>query len=519
MKSTGSPSSCADIAALVEVSTNRLLSQDGGMSAWVHLERYIQEYQNRPMTERFRDNKRLAMQRWVQSAPMRVFFGKGHQASAQRKVMEGMKHNQLVLLDELRDLAAKIKSVATLAIEMSHIWASMAHADASALVDQAHPAFLQAGQRMAALCMRHGTNILATIVQPMETKLEKLAQLHILMDVEEDMRVLVVVATRKLNRTKDKTKLAQRQMELDDAKRHADRVAADLHVVLAWMESMRSELVRLELEQFAAMLVELCLDGSHALCRDGTLGALEWPTFTPDEYDQELALCRSVASSFAYVLGFLDDSLAMKDYMNHESAKKPKPAPKVTKEVPHPLAGGPTTVHHVRDMWYAAKTGDLKTLRYLVEVEGHSFDNQDIQLNTPFYYALTLREPRGGDATQAAPALCSVSCWKDDVRAFVDGKKTIDDVIAAWSRAAREATMTIWDAAKEGNLSKLRHVIKQSPDVVGQRDASGHTALFYACQRNQPAAVAILLAPFQANLSATDLAIAIEACLDKASSS
>ncbi|ETW04678.1 hypothetical protein H310_03840 [Aphanomyces invadans] len=40
-------------------------------------------------------------------------------------------------------------------------------------------------------------------------------------------------------------------------------------------------------------------------------------------------------------------------------------------------------------IWYAAKQGDLGTLKRLIEVDGHRFDQVDAELKTPFYYGCT----------------------------------------------------------------------------------------------------------------------------------
>ncbi|KAF0694231.1 hypothetical protein As57867_004522, partial [Aphanomyces stellatus] len=183
-----------------------------------------------------------------------------------------------------------------------------------------------------------------------------------------------------------------------------------------------------------------------------------------------------------------------------------------------------STIHTIRNTWYAAKTGDLDTLRTLIESEGHRFDAPDAELNAPFYYACTCDHPlvlrylhglyvqHGVEMPLTQRKLCSVAALKDDVRAFVDGKKTIDDVISGREQAAREATMTIWDAAKEGNLNKLRQVLKYMPDQVTARDESGHTALFYACQFANPAAVAVLVAPFRKAAAADEATAEEVAC-------
>ncbi|KAF0718489.1 Aste57867_1658 [Aphanomyces stellatus] len=188
-----------------------------------------------------------------------------------------------------------------------------------------------------------------------------------------------------------------------------------------------------------------------------------------------------------------------------------------------------TTPAAMRNVWSAAKTGNLDLLRALVEQDGHSFQDRDIEDKIPFYYACTcahvyvlqyldgLYTANQISIPDDQRILCIQRTVAEDIWFYLKGQTTIDYVVERRERRDREATMTIWDAAKEGNLTKLRHVLKFMPEQVTARDESDHTALFYACQFANPAAVAVLLAPFRKAAVDADAAVEEFACRGVAS--
>ena len=165
-----------------------------------------------------------------------------------------------------------------------------------------------------------------------------------------------------------------------------------------------------------------------------------------------------------------------------------------------------TSATHVpRTLWYAAKTGDLALLRTLVEVENEPFYAEDNEFKTPFYYGCSCDHPHVLKYLHELYAVhslvlskdqlqwCDVSCLMPDVRAFLQGKKTIDQVIADRDLEARWAAMSIWDAAAEGHLKKLRELASADPAIVASENASGQSPLQVAVMTNQVAAAGYLL--------------------------
>ncbi|CAK4717280.1 hypothetical protein LEN26_008767 [Aphanomyces euteiches] len=264
------------VLALVENSKHHLLlAPNGAMERWVQLERFVQEFQNRPLSERIRDKRRLAIQKWIHSAPVRAVFGKAHTVTqSQRKQLDVSKRNHTALVKDMRELVDHVKTLATTTIDMGYVWTALVEADASALVEQSHAEFLKMGQGMANLCLSTGTQILATIVMPLEAKLDKLAQLHTLLDVEDEMRLLVVAAARKLERATDKT-IFDRQNELKQAQLRAARMTTDLQVILEWTDTMRPELIRHEMNRVSMLLHEMCVSARNLLVDSNAFPSLQ----------------------------------------------------------------------------------------------------------------------------------------------------------------------------------------------------------------------------------------------------
>ncbi|KAF0708607.1 hypothetical protein AaE_013140 [Aphanomyces astaci] len=154
-------------------------------------------------------------------------------------------------------------------------------------------------------------------------------------------------------------------------------------------------------------------------------------------------------------------------------------------------------------IWYAAKQGDLTTLKHLIEVTGHAFDQLDPELKTPFYYGCTydrvyvlqylegLYRSRNVEMPEDQRAWCIVSCLTKDVRLYLEGKTTLNDVIAKREKAARDDELSVRDAAVAGNTSRLRWFLKNDQDsVLKQGDAS--SVLVAAAEANQLATTAML---------------------------
>ncbi|KAF0695251.1 Aste57867_13919 [Aphanomyces stellatus] len=175
-----------------------------------------------------------------------------------------------------------------------------------------------------------------------------------------------------------------------------------------------------------------------------------------------------------------------------------------------PFTSKPQDIAHMstlnRTTWFAAKQGDVATLKQLVEVEGHRFDELDVELKTPFYYGCTLDRPHvlhylhklyiafNVVMPEDQHARCTVSCRKDDVRLYLEGKATIESVIAKRDKAARDAALSVWDAAVEGNVGCLRMWLKKAgPAALMQaHPVTGRTPLYEASHANHAAASAFL---------------------------
>ncbi|KAF0707083.1 hypothetical protein AaE_013780 [Aphanomyces astaci] len=237
------------------------------MDTWVNLERFIAEYQHRPLSERLRDRQRLLVQRLAYSSTARKLFGKQQPTTSTSPRLVQFEKTHAALVDELQALIGHARTTAATFAQMGHLWSALVEADACALVEQAHVKFLAAGTKLATLCMTCGTEILAMVVQPLEAKCEKLKQLHGLLRIEHDMQLLVLAATRKLERAHatGSKNVFHRQNELTAAKGYATRVATDLHVILDWVDTMRRQLVRLEMNSLASLLARHAMTAADTL--------------------------------------------------------------------------------------------------------------------------------------------------------------------------------------------------------------------------------------------------------------
>ncbi|ETV92358.1 hypothetical protein H310_13258 [Aphanomyces invadans] len=247
------------------------------LETWKNLERYVDEYQHRPLSERLRDRQRLVVQRMAYSSTARKLFGKPKPPSD--PLLEQFKMSHTNIVDELHAMLHHAKHVAAALTRIGHVWSTLVQADASAMVEQSHPRFIAAGSRIAALSMTCGSDVLAVVVQPLEDKLNKLKQLQVLLHVEEDMRLLVLAATRKLERAQATASQSvfQRQSELNKANAHASRVATDLKSILDWVDCMRISLVQVEMDALSRLVVKHTAAASAILSSagEGSVGLLE----------------------------------------------------------------------------------------------------------------------------------------------------------------------------------------------------------------------------------------------------
>ncbi|EQC31043.1 hypothetical protein SDRG_11230 [Saprolegnia diclina VS20] len=167
------------------------------------------------------------------------------------------------------------------------------------------------------------------------------------------------------------------------------------------------------------------------------------------------------------------------------------------------------------NVWFAAKMGRLDELTRLIEVDGHAFDAQDDQLKSPFYYGCTFNQPevlaylttlyarRNVVMPEEQRAWCILSCLNEDVRLFLEGKTTIEAVIADRAKKAHNETLSPVAAAAQGNMARLRYFIKSEPLVLWTADAvSGKTPVEVACDAGHAPATATLLSAAKKELSA-----------------
>ncbi|OQS02422.1 hypothetical protein THRCLA_05210 [Thraustotheca clavata] len=159
-------------------------------------------------------------------------------------------------------------------------------------------------------------------------------------------------------------------------------------------------------------------------------------------------------------------------------------------------------------VWHAAKMGQIDLLKKLIEQDGHSFYKQDDQLKTPFYYGCTFNQPYvlaylsklydQHNITMPAEqrSWCIVSCLNKDVRLFLEGKLTIESVIASRKKKAHDESLSAMQAAQEGNTTRLRYYIKFEPENLLEKPP-----LQAACIHNQAIAVAMLLQFYKLKLN------------------
>ncbi|KAF0684498.1 Aste57867_23497 [Aphanomyces stellatus] len=147
--------------------------------------------------------------------------------------------------------------------------------------------------------------------------------------------------------------------------------------------------------------------------------------------------------------------------------------------------------------WFAAKQGDLVTLKTLIEVDGHSFDQVDFELKTPFYYACTYDKPHVHQHLHQRYVAENVVVPEEQRTWCI---MTIEDVIAKRDKAARDANLSVWDAAAQGTRAVYAH--------------TGKTALYEASVASQAATTAMLYTFFQTNVGADEFAVHVKESRD-----
>ncbi|KAF0718492.1 Aste57867_1661 [Aphanomyces stellatus] len=175
---------------------------------------------------------------------------------------------------------------------------------------------------------------------------------------------------------------------------------------------------------------------------------------------------------------------------------------------------------------HAAKTGDLDTLRQLVERSDNDvqFYDPDAFNTTPFQHACHNGHPRVAqyllqlykqhDMDVTGLDVCQRKCPNPELVKFVQGKQTIDDSVARDTIA----NLSVWDAAKGGHVTRLRDLVQlrkmapcQNPPVH-LADADNHTALYYACLGNHVEGFAVLVPAFKAAMDDAEYAVEMEVC-------
>ncbi|KAF0718488.1 Aste57867_1657 [Aphanomyces stellatus] len=190
----------------------------------------------------------------------------------------------------------------------------------------------------------------------------------------------------------------------------------------------------------------------------------------------------------------------------------------------------------VRSLSYAAKSGDLALVRILIEEHGHNFHEHDAFNATPFQHACLHGHPQiaqyllslyARDTIDIPPVeleVCKRGCTNPELRKYLKGEQTIDEAVLNDNETKRANELTIWDAAKEGHMGRLRDLAKwgylrNGPKHMVVRDDDDHTALYYACTHNHPTAVAMLVAEFKAVLTSPEFDAEVQVCSATATSS
>ncbi|OQS05293.1 hypothetical protein THRCLA_02552 [Thraustotheca clavata] len=167
------------------------------------------------------------------------------------------------------------------------------------------------------------------------------------------------------------------------------------------------------------------------------------------------------------------------------------------------VSENPTT--YPRTMWYAAKTGNIELLRTIIEDEGAKFYEEDNEFKPPIYYGCSCDHPQvvqylnelyqanKMELTKEQRDWCIVSCLKGDIRSFLEGKQTIEKVIADRELTLHLQTLSIWDAVVQGQLQRLRYWTRESPAFAILNDEHGKSPLEYAVEKNQVAAAGLLI--------------------------
>ncbi|KAF0694233.1 Aste57867_14869 [Aphanomyces stellatus] len=172
-------------------------------------------------------------------------------------------------------------------------------------------------------------------------------------------------------------------------------------------------------------------------------------------------------------------------------------------------------------VWQAAKTGNVALLQSLVDA-GASFHAHDAFNATPFQHGCMAGHPRVVryllglyvlhklEIPSLELEVCKRGCTNDELRKYLQGQQTIDQAIANDDETKRVDELTIWDAAKEGKISKVKLLHCRGP--VTAVDGDGHTALYHACVCDQYASIILLVGRFKATMANDDFAAEMHKC-------